>query len=146
MLSLTQIKKYATKVNFGKEPIIKFKKQKNDRSWVARVNNNPVVYINPTIKNEFEIRLLLYHELGHINTKSSCLCLNEYRAQMWAINRALSLGSNKIANFLLYEIEHGWIKLDWDSNQRRYIMASRLFLYRNRNLRYPIRKSLINCL
>ena len=74
------------------------------------------------------IRAFLLHELGHLNTTADKdPHVNEYRAHLWAIEKGLSLGYQKVVATLREEIID-WQNLEDTEDFAKYRKASKLYL------------------
>jgi len=122
-----QISKFAQKVNFNKPVEIEYIKDKKYVAYLAK----KTIYINlKNIENDLEMAWILMHEIGHLNTTSTKLSEMEYNAHMWAISRANELGMYKIKRELIIMFKY-WLKFNWNSDKRRYIMAAKIYFKNN---------------
>lgn len=120
-MNAKEIRRLAQRINYDKPVNIIFTQTKQ-RAWVKY----KTVYLSRNVKNSFEIVELLYHEIGHIRTTHASLTMQEYAAHMWAINRANQMGQTQCAKRLLQDFTY-WLDFDWNSDQRRYVLAAKLF-------------------
>lgn len=71
-------------------------------------------------------RAILLHEIGHfLSCRHRLAHVREFRAQKWAIERAVKLGWSKIASRLLSQLD-AWADDDLSPGRRRYTKAGRL--------------------
>lgn len=79
-------------------------------------------------KNIRKLKVAILHEIGHLKTFSRKIAESEYLAQKWAIQRAQSIGANRIA-MMLHEEIYKWAHpfyFNWNSGPRAYRMALRI--------------------
>jgi hypothetical protein len=119
----TQIRKFAQLVNGGKIKV-RFVKDKRLRAWSYKRRN--IIYFNKNLTNLFELYCLVFHEVGHLKIKSYSVSVEEYKAQMWGIQRASEMGYKRIPQMLTQEFDL-WLTFDWNSDQRKFIMAARIY-------------------
>ena len=104
-----QIIRFVHKVQPG-IPIKFYRGKKHKYSMFGGYYNDspPTIYVNERIvfigdKRQTSynyITALLMHELGHHNTYDKSIVEREYKAQVWAINRAKKLGMTRISRNL----------------------------------------------
>jgi hypothetical protein len=89
-----------------------------------------VIYIYLKSLNDCSLAMqkqTLLHEVGHAMTLWRCKNKSEeeFRAQMWGINKAKKLGMHRIVRTMMRTLEL-WTYSDWKSCERRYRMAGML--------------------
>ena len=87
-----------------------------NRHWLNAYRQDPVL-----------LKAGILHEVGHFKTKAHLIkqeSVREYKAQVWAINRAKRMGMKKISN-RLRAVLIGWFDDDWNS-RRKYVMAAKI--------------------
>jgi hypothetical protein len=117
-----QIRTFARRLNYDEKVKIRFMDWKNERAYAIRYLKT--IYLNKYITNFVELRNVLLHEIGHLRTKSASKSMEEYEAQIWAINRSIELRYNP--QNLIEEFSE-WLGYKWNSNHRRYVMAARIY-------------------
>lgn len=117
-----QLREFVNIVN-GKKVSVRFVKDKHLTAWTFK-NINRICF-NPDV-NFLKLYALVFHEVGHLNIKTASLSIEEYEAQMWTIRRAEKLGYTKISLQLIRDFST-WSTLDWNSDQRRYVMAAKIY-------------------
>jgi hypothetical protein len=91
----------------------------------------PTIEIADTVSSYREIQKIILHEVGHLYSvwtwKSKSMW--ELEAQKWAVWRARQMGFNRLADEMRDDVAKYWTnKSEWNSNQRRYIIAAKKFL------------------
>ena len=134
-MNAAQVRTFIREVNGSNNPFDfydpKSKKWKHLSDFGAWLSPDNIIYLNKeywqTIDDD-EQKCLLIHEIGHIHDPSNYnknKVKRELFAQMWAIRR-----SKQLKLFDLYDINKyflkSWKNFEWNSNQRRYILAYRL--------------------
>lgn len=116
---------------------IKFVPGSQMGNWAAVLNidgDNRTLHLSKvefSKKCEDEDQLvILLHELGHIpNDDITSVSLDEYNAQIWAINKAKEKGWTEVQTRLIKDIL-SWGEFKWNEDKgqfRRYIIASKKF-------------------
>jgi len=98
-------------------------------AWVSPKNN---IVINKIIWDQCDDlvqKYLILHEVGHIEDPSnyfSSVVQRELFAQVYAINKAKTLEMHDLAEMMKYILSQWEFQYEWNSPQRKYILASRL--------------------
>ena len=119
-MNIKQIKNFIRKANYGKDiyfvivnifdgyPLYIYQKWAKDKL----VNIRKIYITRRVIKRNIYLKTALLHEIGHLTNKAyKTRHINEYHAQMWAINRAKAMGLAKVAKELKNQIITKWPKL-----------------------------------
>lgn len=78
-------------------------------------------------KSILYVKSMLLHEVGHLRVKWHKLFhVKEYRAQMWAIQKARDIGDKKLEATLIHDIDERWLEL-FPHPRNRYNKASKLY-------------------
>jgi len=80
-------------------------------------------------------KCILLHEVGHFNSVDfldklgvgHSVVMNELFAQLWAIKRADKLGMERLKRESISILKR-WKRMNWNSTDRRYRLASNFFL------------------
>jgi len=98
-------------------------------AWTSPKNE---IIINTIVWNECDDltqKYIVLHEVGHIEDPSnyhSSMIQRELFAQVYAIDKARSLGLYELSEFMTYILSQWEFDYKWNSPQRKYILASKL--------------------
>jgi len=110
----------------------KKKKWKFLSSFPAWTSPQNIIHINKKMWNTMDGSYKLFtllHEIGHIIDPSSyysSMTERELFAQVWAMRRSKSLGLKTLSKQIKNALGMWEYLYDWQSDHRRYILASRL--------------------
>lgn len=112
-------------------PVVFHKGKSKDKIHAYIYRNTPeVIHIHYPGFNKYtydEQREILMHEIGHVMTVQNCKSQTEeeFKAQIWGMNKARRLGMYKVVR-RLKKTMRDWLKMDWCTGDRKYIMAAML--------------------
>jgi len=131
-MNLQEARDFVELVAGRKIPVNFYYSTKNRNADFGAYYTNHKIWLNKRGKFAWrkkpliEQKRLLIHEIGHGEIEySPSRSEREYRAQVWAINRAEELGMDDLATALRKDFETWDNKLEWHSIYRVYVMAAR---------------------